>query len=107
MNFNPTNKFSNIKAVDIIIICLPTPLNKNNNPDMTFIKNSLKQIKNHLKDGQLLILESTTYPGTTKDIIFPTLIKKNFKIGKNFYVSYSPERQDPGNKKFGLKKHQS
>ena len=104
LNFNPTNKFSNIKAVDIIIICLPTPLNKNNNPDMTFIKNSLKQIKNHLKDGQLLILESTTYPGTTKDIIFPTLIKKNFKIGKNFYVSYSPERQDPGNKKFGLKK---
>ncbi len=104
LNFYPSSNFSNIKNVDIIIICLPTPLNKSNNPDMTFIKNGITQIKNYLKDEQLLILESTTYPGTTKDIIFPTLIKKNFKIGKNFFVSYSPERQDPGNKKFGLRK---
>ena len=102
-NFIPTDDFSNIENVDIIIICLPTPLNKRNNPDMTYINNGLRQIKNYLKEGQLLILESTTYPGTTKDLIYPLLAKKKFNIGKNFFVSYSPERQDPGNSNFGLK----
>lgn len=101
--FQPTNNFSNIEKVDVIIICLPTPLNKKNNPDMTYINNGMKQIQKYLKKKQLLILESTTYPGTTKDLILPILEKKKFNIGKNFFVSYSPERQDPGNCKYGLK----
>ncbi len=103
INFFPTNKFSNVQFVDIIIICLPTPLNKKNNPDLSFIKNGLKKIKNYLKKDQMIILESTTYPGTTKEIIFPILKQKKYQIGKNYYVSYSPERQDPGNTKFGLR----
>ncbi len=102
-NFKPTNDFSKVGKTDVIIICLPTPLNKHNNPDMKYINNGLNQIKDYLKEGQLLVLESTTYPGTTSNIILPILNKKKFYIGENFFLSYSPERQDPGNNKFGLK----
>ena len=83
--------------VDIIIICLPTPLGKNLSPDMSFISKCIKEIKKFLKPNQLLILESTVYPGATNDVIIKKL-KSKFKIGENFYIGYSPEREDPGNK---------
>ena len=95
-----SNNFKYIKDVDIIIICVPTPLNKNKEPELKYIINSLNSIKKFLKKGQLISLESTTYPGTTDEIIKPFLIKENFDVGKDFFVVYSPEREDPGNKTF-------
>ncbi len=94
-NFFPTSNLSLIKFVDIIIICLPTPLNNKLNPDLSYIKNTFVRIKKFLKEDQLICLESTTYPGTTKEI-FLNYLKRNFEIGKNFYLGYSPERNDPG-----------
>ena len=96
-NFEITNKMKELTNVDIIIICLPTPLGKNLSPDMSFISKCIKEIKKFLKPNQLLILESTVYPGATNDVIIKKL-KSKFKIGENFYIGYSPEREDPGNK---------
>ena len=95
---NPLSNYKNIQDVDVIIICVPTPLNKNKEPDLKFIKNSLWSVKDYLHKGQVLILESTTYPGTTEEIIRPFLIDNGFKIGENFFLIYSPEREDPGNR---------
>ncbi len=102
-NFECTNKFSEIKNADIIIICLPTPIKKNNSPEMKYLKSSVVSLRNNLKKGQALILESTTYPGTTEEIYEPILKKLGFKIGRDFFLIYSPEREDPGNKKFNIK----
>ena len=88
--------FHSIKEVDIIILCLPTPLSNSNIPDLSSIKNCMKKIKNYLNTNQLLILESTSYPGTTKEIIKPYIESKEFEIGKNFFIGYSPERENPG-----------
>ncbi len=93
-NFKVTSDFSLTKKLDVIIFCLPTPL-KNNKPDLSSIRNSLKKIKKFLRNDQLFILESTSYPGTTEEEIAQTL-KKKFKIGKNFFIGFSPERDDPG-----------
>ena len=95
-----TDNFEYINKVDVIIICLPTPLNKNKEPDLKFIYNSLNSIKKYLKKGQLISLESTTYPGTTEEIIKPFLENKGFNVGNDFFLIYSPEREDPGNKNF-------
>ena len=102
--FKATSDFKEIKEVDVIIICVPTPLDKSNKPDLSYVFNTIENIKKSLKQNQLLILESTTYPGTTEEEIVP-LIKKNTKlnIGKNFFVGYSPEREDPGNEEFSTK----
>ncbi len=94
----PSGNLKNINNVDVIIICVPTPLNKNKEPDLTFVKNSLDSIKNFLHKGQILILESTTYPGTTEEILKPLIEKEGLEIGKDFFLVYSPEREDPGNK---------
>ena len=96
----PSENLESINKVDVIIICVPTPLNKNKEPDLTFIKNSLDSIKNFLNKGQILILESTTYPGTTEEILKPFIEKEGLKVGKDFFLVYSPEREDPGNKKY-------
>ena len=96
------NKFDEIKNVDFIILCLPTPLTNNKTPDMSFITNTMKNISKHLKIGQAISLESTTYPGTCREVLVPYL--KNFNIGKDFFLIYSPEREDPGNKKFSILK---
>jgi UDP-N-acetyl-D-glucosamine dehydrogenase len=80
-----------------MLICVPTPLGPNNTPDLQYIHSTLKSIKKYLKKGQLLILESTTYPGTTEEEIVPEVEKNNFKIGTDFFIAYSPEREDPGN----------
>jgi UDP-N-acetyl-D-glucosamine dehydrogenase len=98
--FNKDNIFnlenlSKIKECDIIIVCLPTPLKNNSNPDMSYLTNSLKQIKKFLRQNQLIILESTVYPGATNEIFVKTL-QKSFNIGKDFFISFSSERISPG-----------
>ena len=89
------SNFSNITKCDIIIICVPTPLKINRSPDLSFIKATINSIKKFLKKGQVLILESTSYPGTTKDEIYKK-IKNKFMMGENFFLGFSSERIDPG-----------
>jgi len=101
--FFATDDFFLISKVDVIIMCLPTPIKKNKSPEMKYIKNTLLQIKKHLRRGQILSLESTTYPGTSREFIIPNL-RKDLKIGEDFYLVYSPEREDPGNREFSLTK---
>lgn len=111
--FTATVDFSQISNVDVIIVCVPTPLGVHNEPDMSYIHGTLENIKHHLKENQLLILESTTYPGTTEEILVPFIesIKnseskiqnRKFTLGVNFYLGYSPEREDPGNKNYTTK----
>tara|TARA_Y100000816_G_C26057486_1_gene555022 strand:+ start:151 stop:1431 length:1281 start_codon:yes stop_codon:yes gene_type:complete len=93
--FIPTDNFQYIKNVDVIIICLPTPLKNGKIPDLSFIKNTFNKIKKYLRTNQILCLESTSYPETTKEI-FEKSLKKKFKLGINFFLAYSPERNDPG-----------
>ena len=90
---NLLNSPMKIKECDVIIFCLPTPIKKNKKPDMDYIINAFQNIKKYLRKEQMIILESTVYPGATEDIFFK-FIKKNFNIGKDFYLSYSPERVD-------------
>ena len=100
--FIATTDFEKISHVGAILICVPTPLGIHNEPDLSYVKNTLDLIKNHLRDHQLLILESTTYPGTTAEEIVPFIERQGFKMGENFYIGYSPEREDPGNKNFSV-----
>ncbi len=95
-----TDNFKYITKSNIIILCLPTPLTKRFTPDLSYIQKTLKNIKNYLQKGQMLILESSTYPGSTRNLIIPYL--NNFEIGKTFFLGYSPEREDPNNTKFKL-----
>ena len=101
-NFECEFKFNRINEVDVIILCLPTPLKKDKSPDTTYISKTINSILNFLKPYQALSLESTTYPGTCEDLIVSKL-KNKFNLGKNFYIIYSPEREDPGNKSFKIK----
>lgn len=101
--FKATADFEHISEIDVIIICVPTPLGVHREPDLSYIKNTLDSISPYLKENQLLVLESTTYPGTTEDVVVPIISDKNFEIGENFYLGYSPEREDPGNKDFSTK----
>ena len=97
------NAFEASSDVDFIIICVPTPLTKNREPDLSIVISSLNQLVPYLKQGQALSLESTTYPGTTEDIFLPVLEDLGFFIGNDFFLVYSPEREDPGNKNFSTK----
>jgi len=97
-----TNEFSKIRNMDCLIICVPTPLDKHKQPDMSYIKSASEEIGKNLKRGQLIVLESTTYPGTTREIVKPILEKSKLKAGKDFFLAYSPEREDPGNKGFSI-----
>jgi|TARA_B100000686_G_scaffold355010_1_gene468960 UDP-N-acetyl-D-glucosamine dehydrogenase len=93
-----TTKYSSIKNSDVIIICVPTPLSKSKDPDISYILNSINSISSELKLNTLLVLESTTYPGTTEELVLPILEKskgRNLKVGNDFYLGYSPERIDP------------
>ena len=101
--FSATINMARLKNVDALLVCVPTPLTQNREPDMQFITGSSEVIAKHLRTGQLVIFESTTYPGTTRDLIRPILQTSGLKAGKNFYLAYSPEREDPGNKKFTTK----
>jgi len=92
-----------LKKMDAIIICVPTPLRKTKEPDISFILSATEDIASNLQKGQLVILESTTYPGTTEEIILPRLTNDNMKAGVDFFLAFSPERVDPGNPKYKTK----
>jgi len=102
-SFTATVEFKDISNVDVIIICVPTPLDANNEPDLSYIKNTLDKIRPHFQENQLLVLESTTYPCTTEEEIVPLIKNSGFQIGVNYFVGYSPEREDPGNKSYTTK----
>ncbi len=95
--------FSALKKADVVCICVPTPLNKTKDPDVSFILSATHEIKRFLHPGQLVILESTTYPGTTEELIRPILEGTGLTVGKDFFLAFSPERVDPGNRKFATK----
>ena len=97
-----TNDYKKISKCDFIILCLPTPLNNHREPDLSFVINSMTEILPYLRKGQVISLESTTYPGTTDEIIAPMIEARKFVIGKDINLIYSPEREDPGNKDFAL-----
>jgi UDP-N-acetyl-D-glucosamine dehydrogenase len=95
-----TSDFAVIEELDTINICVPTPLRKTKDPDMTYILAAVAQIRKYLRAGQLIILESTTYPGTTEELVLPQLEESGLKVGRDFFLAFSPERIDPGNKRF-------
>lgn len=96
----PTNSDSSLVEADVISICVPTPLGKMHEPDVSYIKSAVETIKKHLRRGQLIVLESTTYPGTTREVVMKAIEENGFQIGKDVFVAFSPERVDPGNKQF-------
>lgn len=98
-----TTEASAIAEADAVIVCVPTPLNKTKDPDMRFIALASEEIAERKRPGMLIVLESTTYPGTTRETLIPTLTRDEFKLGKDVFVAFSPERVDPGNKRFGTK----
>lgn len=98
-----TTDFSVLKEADCVPICVPTPLSKTKDPDVSYILSAVEEVKKYLHPGQLVILESTTYPGTTEELILPMLEETGLKVGKDFFLSFSPERVDPGNPKYGTK----
>ena len=98
--FEAVSDFSRIAEADAIIICVPTPLSKHREPDLSFIISTMESIAPHLRAEQILSLESTTYPGTTAEVLQPYVEKRGFTIGEDFHVVYSPEREDPGNASF-------
>ncbi len=101
--FEATSDMSRIRKADSVIICVPTPLTANREPDMQYIVKSSETISKYLQKGQLISLESTTYPGTTQEVMIPILETSGLKAGRDFHVAFSPEREDPGNKQFTTK----
>ena len=101
--FEVTTDFSRISSVDIVIICVPTPLTKYGQPELRYLVQSINSIIPYVKKGQLISIESTTYPGTTEEELIPRLQKKGFIVGKDIYVCYSPEREDPGNESYSTR----
>ncbi|MDP1966341.1 MAG: nucleotide sugar dehydrogenase [Reyranella sp.] len=95
-----TGDFSRIAEADAIILCVPTPLTRQREPDLAFVVQTTEAIAPHLRRGQLIVLESTTYPGTSRDILRPILERRGLRSGHDFYLAYSPEREDPGNAQF-------
>lgn len=102
--FKATTDFQNLKLVDVVIICVPTPLGEHREPDLGYVISTVKIISKYLHSEQLIILKSTTYPGTTEEIILPILEKRKLRAGVDFYLAYSPEREDPGNVDFTTSK---
>ena len=98
-----TTDFTSLKKADCVPICVPTPLSKTKDPDVSYILAAVEQVQKYLHPGQLVILESTTYPGTTEELILPMLEETGLKVGKDFFLAFSPERVDPGNIKYGTK----
>jgi len=98
--FRATSRASELRRCDAIIICVPTPLTKTRDPDMTYIIGTAETIRDNLRRGQLVVLESTTYPGTTREVVRPILEKSGLKAGRDFFLAFSPEREDPGRKDY-------
>lgn len=98
--FEPTTEFDRIVDVDAVLVCVPTPLTKHREPDLTSVRRTAEAIAPRLRKGHLIILESTTYPGTTREVLKSILEKSDLVSGKDFFLAYSPEREDPGNSDF-------
>lgn len=98
--FEATTDFRRIEECDALILCVPTPLNKYREPDMSFVIGTTDMLKPYVRHGQVVSLESTTYPGTTEEILLPRLEEKGLKVGEDIFLVYSPEREDPGNPNF-------
>ena len=101
--FSATSDFSRLAEVDSILICVPTPLTEKMEPDLTYIENTARQISDNMKKGQLIVLESTTYPGTTEEVLLPKFQARGWREGADFFLAYSPEREDPGNREYTTK----
>ena len=97
------NRFSELSNADVISICVPTPLRKTKDPDMSYVVAAVNSIAEHVRNGQLIILESTTYPGTTEELLQPIFESKGFVIGESIFLAFSPERVDPGNETYTTK----
>jgi len=98
--FRATNSMNQLSKPDALLICVPTPLTENREPDMQYVEKTCETISRYMRKGQLVVLESTTYPGTTRELMLPILETSGLKAGRDFYLAYSPEREDPGNKDF-------
>jgi len=98
--FEPTTDFGRARECDAILICVPTPLTVNHEPDMTYVIGSCESLVPHLRKGQMIVLESTTYPGTTDEVMRPILERSGLKADQDFWLAYSPEREDPNNPDF-------
>lgn len=98
--FTPTADMKRLAEADALLICVPTPLSDSRDPDLAYVENTARQIAAVLRPGQLVVLESTTYPGTTRDVVLPILAARGLKLGSEYFVAYSPEREDPGNPNF-------
>lgn len=102
--FAATADFGRIVEIDAVLICVPTPLTHHRNPNLSFIERTAETIAERLRRGQLIVLESTTYPGTTDELVRPILQRSGLKSGRDFYLAYAPEREDPGNKEFTVER---
>ena len=98
--FEPTADMRRLSEADVIVICVPTPLSESRDPDLGYVEGTARFIAAALRPGQLVVLESTTYPGTTRDVVLPILSESKLKAGHDFFLAYSPEREDPGNPQF-------
>src|SRR5579863_2479293 len=112
-HFSASSDFAKLADMDAVIICVPTPLDERREPDLSFVRDTAEAIAPNLKQGQLIVLESTTYPGTTEELVLPILQRNGMKceiangpdaenIATDFFLAFSPEREDPGNKQYGL-----
>lgn len=102
--FAATNDMARLLEADAILICVPTPLTDSRDPDLSYVENTVQQIATVLRPGQLIVLESTTYPGTTRQVVLPILEAVGLKSGTEFFLAYSPEREDPGNPSFSTQR---
>ena len=101
--FSATADMSRLAEADALLICVPTPLNSSRDPNLAYVESTARQIARTLRPGQLVVLESTTYPGTTRDVILPLLSQQGLTCGADFFLGYSPEREDPGNPDFSAR----
>jgi UDP-N-acetyl-D-glucosamine dehydrogenase len=101
--FLPTAEFTALRDIDTVSICVPTPLSKSRDPDISFILSATETVRKYLHPGQLIVLESTTYPGTTDELVLPELESTGLRVGKDFFLAFSPERIDPGNAFFNTR----
>src|SRR5207253_10283022 len=112
-HFSAATDFSKLTEMDAILICVPTPLDQRREPDLSYVEQTVQSISPNLRRGQLVVLESTTYPGTTEELVLPILEQSGLRcpianghdaqnVATDFFLAFSPEREDPGNKQFGL-----
>src|SRR5207244_13536352 len=101
--YTPSTNFAVLEESDVIVICVPTPLRKSKDPDISYVMAAAEEVSTHFRPGQLVILESTTYPGTTEELLLPMLEARGGRVGENVFLAFSPERIDPANGKFQVR----